>query len=44
MFIEDIPALQTRDYTKRVIGSYAAYQWLKHRNVPLDNRVLGSAK
>jgi soluble lytic murein transglycosylase len=27
-FVEDIPALQTRDYTKRVIGSYLAYQWL----------------
>ena len=28
LFIEDIPSFQTRNYTKRVIGSYAAYQWL----------------
>jgi len=27
-FVEDIPVLQTRDYTKRVVGSYLAYQWL----------------
>lgn len=43
MFIEDIPALQTRDYTKRVIGSYAAYQWLLQPGEPLDDRVLGPA-
>ncbi len=28
LWVEDIPYLQTRDYTKRVIGSYLAYQWL----------------
>ena len=28
LFIEDIPYLQARDYTKRVIGSYGAYQFL----------------
>jgi soluble lytic murein transglycosylase len=29
LFVEDIPYDQTRNYTKRVIGSYAAYQWLE---------------
>ena len=29
LWVEDIPILQTRDYTKRVIGSYAAYQYLR---------------
>ncbi|QDG54712.1 hypothetical protein FIV42_29400 [Persicimonas caeni] len=28
IFVEDIPYDQTRNYTKRVIGSYGAYQWL----------------
>jgi soluble lytic murein transglycosylase len=28
LWVEDIPYDQTRNYTKRVIGSYAAYQWL----------------
>ena len=41
--IEDIPRLQTRDYTKRVIGSYAAYQWLTG-SAAFDDRVLGSPK
>lgn len=27
-WVEDLPYLQVRDYTKRVIGSYLAYQWL----------------
>ncbi len=44
MFVEDIPALQTRDYTKRVIGSYAAYQWLSNPARTLDNRVIGTPK
>ena len=39
LFIEDIPALQTRDYTKRVIGSYAAYQFLQHGE-QFDDRVI----
>lgn len=29
LWVEDIPPDQTRNYTKRVIGSYAAYQWLR---------------
>lgn len=44
LFVEDIPSLQTRGYTKRVIGSYAAYQWLRHPEQPLDDRILGAAK
>lgn len=28
LWVEDIPYDQTRNYTKRVIGSYGAYQWL----------------
>lgn len=32
-FVEDIPPLQTRDYTKRVIGSYIAYQLLEGMDV-----------
>jgi soluble lytic murein transglycosylase len=28
LWVEDIPYDEARDYTKRVIGSYAAYQWL----------------
>lgn len=43
MFVEDIPALQTRDYTKRVIGSYAAYQYLSDGE-QFDNRVLRPTK
>lgn len=39
IFIEDLPVLQTRNYTKRVIGSYAAYQWLSGRP-GLDDRVV----
>ena len=42
LFIEDIPVLQTRGYTKRVIGSYAAYQWLVAKEQPLDDTVLTS--
>ena len=44
LFVEDIPVLQTRDYTKRVIGSYAAYQWLTKPGRSLDDRVLRPAK
>jgi soluble lytic murein transglycosylase len=43
LFVEDIPPLQTRDYTKRVIGSYAAYQWLGGEK-ELDNRIRSPAK
>jgi soluble lytic murein transglycosylase len=28
LWVESVPYLQARDYSKRVIGSYAAYQWL----------------
>ncbi len=43
LWVEDIPILQTRDYTKRVIGSYAAYQYLQgHRE--LDDRILNPAR
>lgn len=28
LFVEDITSFQTRNYTKRVVGSYLAYQWL----------------
>lgn len=41
LFVEDIPYLQTRNYTKRVIGSYLAYQWL--RQIDADDRVLRPA-
>lgn len=37
LWVEDIPFRQTRHYVKRVIGSYAAYQWLAGR--PLDPRI-----
>lgn len=43
IFIEDIPYLQTRNYTKRVIGSYGAYQWLSGR-ADFDSRVSGPAR
>lgn len=42
LFVEDIPPLQTRDYTKRVMGSYAAYQFL--RGGALDPRILAPAR
>lgn len=42
LFVEDIPYLQTRNYTKRVIGSYFAYQWLD--GVEPDTRVLRPAQ
>lgn len=42
LFIEDIPSFQTRNYTKRVIGSYAAYQWLLGEE-SFDVRVLDDA-
>ncbi|MGM0556310.1 MAG: transglycosylase SLT domain-containing protein [Myxococcota bacterium] len=38
LWVEDIPYDQTRNYTKRVIGSYAAYQWLSGLR-ELDERV-----
>ena len=28
LWVEDVPYLQARDYSKRVIGSYIAYQWM----------------
>ncbi|MEZ4460436.1 MAG: transglycosylase SLT domain-containing protein [bacterium] len=42
LFVEDIPPLQTRDYTKRVMGSYAAYQYLAGQK--LDPRILMPAR
>ncbi len=40
LFVEDIPFLETRNYTKRVIGSYGAYQILySDGDVELDDRV-----
>ncbi len=44
LFVEDIPYLQTRDYTKRVIGSYAAYQWMNGNHQDWDRRVVLPAK
>lgn len=41
LWVEDIPYDQTRNYTKRVIGSYAAYQWLRGIR-ELDSTVLDS--
>lgn len=38
LWVEDIPYDQTRNYTKRVIGSYGAYQWLGGLR-KLDDRV-----
>jgi soluble lytic murein transglycosylase len=37
LWVEDIPYRQTRHYVKRVMGSYAAYQWLNGRR--LDPRI-----
>jgi soluble lytic murein transglycosylase len=42
LWVEDIPYDQTRDYTKRVIGSYLAYQWLAGRD-EIDAKVLSEA-
>ncbi|MFU8805034.1 MAG: transglycosylase SLT domain-containing protein, partial [Bradymonadaceae bacterium] len=42
LFVEDIPFLETRNYTKRVIGSYAAYQWLAGER-EFDTRVAKGA-
>ncbi len=33
-FVEDIPYKQTRDYVKRVLSSYQAYQYLYRRSSP----------
>jgi soluble lytic murein transglycosylase len=39
-WIEEIPFDQTRRYTKRVMASYFAYQWLENGQVPtIANRV-----
>ena len=38
LWVEDIPYLQARGYTKRVIGSYLAYQWLLGHDT-FDDRV-----
>jgi soluble lytic murein transglycosylase len=43
LFVENIPFLETRDYTKRVIGSYGAYQWLSGQH-ELDERVRRPAR
>lgn len=37
LWVESIPYRQTRHYVKRLLGSYAAYQWLAGH--PLDSRV-----
>jgi soluble lytic murein transglycosylase len=42
LFVEDIPPLQTRDYTKRVIGSYIAYRILNGESV--DPRIAAPPK
>lgn len=42
-WVEDLPYLQVRDYTKRVIGSYLAYQWLLGAD-SFDVRVGADAK
>lgn len=42
LFVEDIPPLQTRDYTKRVVGSYAAYLYLSGK--ALDPKITGPAR
>lgn len=42
LFVEDITSFQTRNYTKRVIGSYMAYQWLLGVD-DFDMKVLGDA-
>ncbi|MFW5967250.1 MAG: transglycosylase SLT domain-containing protein, partial [Persicimonas sp.] len=41
LWVEDIPYEETRNYTKRVIGSYAAYQWLSGAR-DLDDAVADS--
>ncbi len=43
LWVEDIPFLQTRNYTKRVIGSYAAYQYLQGE-LTLDDRIVTPAR
>ncbi len=43
LWVEDIPILETRNYTKRVIGSYAAYQYL-HGEQTLDDRIIAPAR
>lgn len=43
LWVEDIPYKQARHYTKRVIGSYLAYQILLGRT-DIDNRVIDDAR
>ncbi len=43
LWVENIPFLETRNYTKRVIGSYAAYQFLRGET-ELDDRILLPAR
>ncbi|RVU48660.1 tetratricopeptide repeat protein [Bradymonadales bacterium TMQ1] len=43
LWVEDIPFLETRDYSKRVIGTYAAYQWLQG-TTQLDARIANPAR
>ncbi|TXD37572.1 hypothetical protein FRC98_07735 [Lujinxingia vulgaris] len=43
LWVEDIPFLETRDYSKRVIGTYAAYQWLQGQT-ELDARIANPAR
>lgn len=43
LWVEDIPFLETRNYTKRVIGSYGAYQFLGGQSI-FDSRVAKAAR
>jgi len=43
LWVEDIPYDQARHYTKRVIGSYLAYQWLTGRQT-FDQRPADAAR
>ncbi|RAL23521.1 hypothetical protein DL240_05000 [Lujinxingia litoralis] len=43
LWVEDIPFLETRDYSKRVVGTYAAYQWMQGQR-ELDPRIAKPAR
>ncbi len=43
LWVEDIPYFETRNYTKRVVGSYAAYQWV-YGEKNLDTKLANPAK
>ncbi len=42
LWVEDIPYFETRNYTKRVVGSYAAYQWV-YGEKTLDTKLANPA-